>query len=227
MLSALLHLFYPHSCESCGRDLSRNEEILCLRCYHRLPVTRYHLVPNNPVEKLFWGRVPVQHASAAYYFGKHSHLQHLIHSFKYLGRKDIAFFLGRQMGNMLMESGWLTDATSIVPVPLFKSREKKRGYNQAAVLASGISEVTGCRLRQDVLFRKTFTDTQTHKGRIDRWQNVSEVFYSRKNEGLEGEHVLLVDDVLTTGATMEACANSLAGIKDLKISVFGLAYTSV
>lgn len=226
MLSSLIHLFYPHCCENCGRDLARNEEVLCMRCYLRLPVTRFHLLPENPVERLFYGRFPVQYASSAYYFGKHSQLQQLIHAFKYQGRKDIALYLGRQMGHMLKEGSWIKDITGVIPVPLYKSREKKRGYNQAALLASGLCEATGNAFMGEVLFRKTYTATQTRKSRSDRWENVSDVFCSDQTRSLEGQHVLLVDDVLTTGATLEACAQSLSSIKDVKISVCTLAYTS-
>lgn len=227
MLSALIHLFYPHCCESCGRDLAPSEEVLCLRCHLRLPATRFHLLPENPVEKLFWGRMPVEHAAAAYFFGKHSRLQHLIHAFKYQERRDIALFLGRQMGLMLKESRWLNDIHIVVPVPLFKTRERKRGYNQAGLLGEGICGVTGFPLVKDALVRSTFTETQTHKGRGDRWENVGKVFSAHALERLHGRHVLLVDDVLTTGATMEACARRLLEGEGVKVSVFCLAYTNL
>ncbi|UYQ92976.1 phosphoribosyltransferase family protein [Chitinophaga horti] len=227
MFSPLLHLFYPHSCEGCGRDLSRHEEVLCLRCYQRMPATRFHMVANNPIEKLFWGRSPVAHGSAAYFFGKRSNLQQLIHSFKYLGRRDIALYLGRQMGNMLLECPWFNDVSGVVPVPLFKSRERKRGYNQAGVLGEGIKDVTGCPLLHDVLKRKNYTQTQTHKGRGDRWQNVGDVFAGQHLAQLENKHVLLVDDVLTTGATLEACARQLQQGHNVTVSIFCLAYTMI
>lgn len=226
MLQPLLHLLYPHSCESCGIDLSRREEILCVACSRHLPVTGFQLIPDNPVEKIFIGRIPLQHATAGYYFGQQSRLQQLVHQFKYHGRKDIALYLGRQLGLQLQQSAWWQKVTAVMPVPLHAVKQRHRGYNQAAVLAAGIAAVLGCSLLEDGLERIPNSSTQTRKSRMERWENVSTAFTLKENTAISKQHVLLVDDVVTTGATMEACAQAIMKEEDVEVSVCTLAYAS-
>lgn len=222
LLSPLVNLFYPRCCEACGENNLHASGVLCLQCLHQLPQTRFHLTADNPVEKVFYGRLPIKHASAAYYYNRSAVLQQLIHLFKYKGRQDVALHLGRLMGQQLQESTWLYEIDALIPVPLNHRRLRQRGYNQALLLACGVSTVTGREVLQEALRRQRFTDTQTRKGRAARWQNVAEVF-TADAAVLSGKHVLLIDDVITTGATTEACGHALiqAGCR---VSVGALAF---
>lgn len=224
MIQSLLHLLYPHICENCGHDLTSTEEVLCVNCLRKLPVTRFQLMDSNPVEQIFWGRAHLQHAMAGYYFARDTCLQQLIHQFKYGGRKDIAVYLGRQLGVQLRQSTWWEDISLVVPVPLNKVKQQHRGYNQAGMLATGITDILGCGMLADGLTRKAHSVTQTHKTRLERWENVSEVFSLKHPAKIEGKHILLVDDVLTTGATLEACTHALKTADDVLVSVCSLAY---
>jgi ComF family protein len=222
LFSPLVHLFYPHCCELCGTDLHQTDELLCLRCMQALPLTHFQRYPNNPVAQVFSGRVPVQQATATYYYNRSSGLQHLIHRFKYGQRPDIATWLGKQTGYQLQESSWISTIDFLAPVPLNPRKEKKRGYNQATLLANGIAQVIQLPVYPATLRREQFTATQTKKGRTDRWQNVATAFQVNGNLSV-GSHVLLIDDVITTGATTEACCQVLqqAGAR---VSVCCLAY---
>ncbi|WP_177230550.1 ComF family protein [Chitinophaga sp. CF118] len=225
LLSSLLHLFYPHTCDGCGNDLTRSEEVLCLHCKQQLPYTRFQYHAGNPVEKIFWGRVDVRHAMAAYYYKKTSLLQSLIHQFKYHNRKDIALYLGRQTGNILLQCEWLHEISCIIPVPLNSSRERRRGYNQATLLANGISSVIKKPVISHVLTRENYLSSQTKKNRELRWENVEAAFSLKHAADIRDKHVLLVDDVITTGATTEACCQALRQEKT-EISICSLAYAS-
>lgn len=209
LLSSILHLFYPHSCESCGADLTESEVLLCLRCNRRLPQTGHQHITDNAVEKLFWGRIDIRHGMAAYYYRKFSLLQHLIYQFKYNHREDIAVHLGRQMGLLLQQSRWLYEIDGIVAVPMHPSKVRQRGYNQAIALAKGIAAVTGKPLMPEILSRNNYAPSQTDKDRLLRWQNVSGMFDINDKTRLTDQHLLLIDDVLTTGATTEACGRLL------------------
>lgn len=208
LLSPLLQLFYPHCCEICGEELSPTDNLLCLHCRDNLPVTNFHRYEGNPVAHIFRGRLDIAHATAAYYYSQSSGLQLLIHHFKYRQRKDIATWLGTQAGYMLRECSWITEIDMLVPVPLFPRKEKQRGYNQATLLASAMAGVINLPVLPRALGRLQYTDTQTRKSRISRWDNVKDVF--RADPALlTGRHVLLVDDVITTGATTEAAGRAL------------------
>jgi ComF family protein len=225
LLSSLLHLFYPHVCDGCGTGLTPTEEVLCLSCHNKLPRTGYQHYPANPVAKLFRGRADIRHAMAAYYYRKTSLLQSLIYQFKYHNRKDIALQMGRQIGYMLLQSKWLHEIDCIIPVPLSKSRFRHRGYNQAAILANGIAAVINKPVISHVLTRKNYRSSQTNKSRIMRWENVEDAFSLQHAHILKNQHVLLVDDVITTGATTEACCQALLPEK-IVVSVCSLAYAS-
>ena len=224
--NALLHLAFPHVCEGCGQELSNTAQRLCLRCLSSLPDTNFHLHPNNPVEKLFWGRLRVMHATAHWYFTKESLVQRLMHQFKYKGNKDLGLHLGRLMGSALAGSNRFRFIDGLVPLPLFASREKKRGYNQAAVLCEGIAEVLDKPVWKQVVIRSQSTQTQTRKGRVERWLNMEGTFELVDQHTLKGKHVLLVDDVVTTGATLEACGRELLKIENLQLSIATLCFSS-
>ncbi|HEY0274202.1 MAG TPA: ComF family protein [Chitinophaga sp.] len=222
-LAPLGQLFYPHHCDACGNELTPTEEVLCLRCLYKLPLTRYHLADENPVHRIFHGRADIRHALSAYYYEPGSPVQQLVHQFKYLGRKDIAGFLGRKMGLLLRESSWWREVQAIVPVPLFAGKLKQRGYNQAAVLAESIGEVLQVEVLPHALRRERPGISQTRKGRLDRWQQLQDIFVLHNASSLAQRHVLLVDDVITTGATTEACATALLRVPGIRVSIGSLA----
>lgn len=223
MLRALLHLLYPHACEVCGQDLAPSEKLLCLRCSLRMPPAGFHTVPGNPVERSLWGRLPVAFATAGYVFSRQSALQALIHLFKYGGRRDVAVYLGRQLGLQLREHPMFGSWTGLLPVPLHPAKWRKRGYNQAEALAEGMSSVPGMPGLVKGLVRTEAAGSQTKRSRVGRWENVSSG-YAWKGKQPEG-HLLLIDDVLTTGATIEACGRAVLGASpDVKLSVCCLAW---
>lgn len=202
---SLLHLAFPHVCEGCGSDIIDNDHLICLRCSSALPSTSFHLHSNNPIEKIFWGRLPVAAATAQYYFTKESLMQRLMHQFKYRGNKELGIYLGVMMGNQLAESNRFSFIDAIIPLPLYKSKERKRGFNQAALLCEGIGEVLKRPVLKDVIVRTAPTESQTKKSRVERWQNMKGRFELINEPAIRDKHVLLIDDVVTTGATLEAC----------------------
>ena len=222
---SLLHLAFPHVCEGCGTDNLQPDHLLCLRCLDSLPVTNFHLHSNNPIEKKFWGRMQVVHATAQYYFTKESMMQHLMHQFKYKGNKELGIYLGKLLGYALASSNRFLDIDALIPLPLHKSKEHKRGYNQAAVLCDGVSSVLNKPVWKDVVSRPEFTETQTKKNRIQRWQNMEGKFELANPEKIEGKHILLVDDVITTGATLEACGRELLNAKNVQLSIATLCFS--
>lgn len=206
---ALLHLAFPHICEGCGSNLVDTNHFLCLECLSILPHTKFHLHPDNPIEKIFWGRLPLHAATAAYYFSKESLMQHLIHQLKYKGNQSLGLYLGKLMGHSLLESGRFNNIDVIIPLPLHASREFKRGYNQAYLLTKSISEVLQKPVLLNAVTRTEATDSQTRKGRVERWENMEGKFRVINTNSIKGKHVLLIDDVITTGATLEACGRKI------------------
>jgi ComF family protein len=223
---SLLHLAFPHVCEGCGSDILGSQEFLCLRCLSALPETNFHFHSNNPVEKLFWGRLPVQAATSQYYFTKESMMQHLMHQFKYKGNKELGLYLGRLMGNALANSNRFLKIDALVPLPLFKMKEHKRGYNQAALLCEGMAAVLNKPVLTEVVTRIAHTETQTKKSRVDRWLNIEDRFSLINESAIRGRHILLVDDVVTTGATLEACGRELIKAVNVQLSVATLCFSS-
>jgi len=223
---SLLHLLFPSVCSGCGSDRLSDESLLCIQCLSELPETNFHLHANNPVEKIFWGRLPVVCATAQYYFTKESLMQRLMHQLKYKGNKDLGRQLGRLMGSHLKRTNRFDDIDAIMPLPLFASKEKKRGYNQATILCEGMCESMNCEILRDVVVRTEFTSTQTKKGRIERWENMSGKFKLVRPERIHYKHILLVDDVITTGATLEACGQELVSIGNSRLSIATLCFAS-
>ncbi len=205
---SLLHLFFPHCCVGCDTDLLSKNSGLCLRCLHELPLTGFELRDDNPVEKIFIGRIPLHSAMAGYYFTKSSTMQRIIHEIKYKGNQDLTRQMGRLLGNILQRSGRMK-ADAIVPLPLFSKKQKARGYNQAELIGQGMSEIMKIPLLNKAVIRTQHTETQTRKGRVERWQNMEGKFQLLDTQQIEGKHILLVDDVITTGATLEACGEEL------------------
>lgn len=226
-IDSVTHLFFPHICAACGSDIISQQQLLCLTCTEKLPLTNYHAYPDNPVEKTFWGRIPLIYASSYLYFSKDSIVQQLMHQFKYKGNQDIGTYFGKKMGAAFQTATRLQKPDFLVPLPLHPSREKKRGYNQAGILCDGMSEAMNIPVLRQAVTRKTHTETQTHKNRASRWQNMDGRFWIGDPSILENKHVMLVDDVITTGATLEACGQELLKAKGLLLSIATLAYTSV
>lgn len=225
--SSLLNLLYPKLCAGCGSDIISAKQLICLDCIDALPVTNFHLCANNPAEKTFIGRINIESATAHAYFNKQSIMQNLLHGLKYKGKKEIGLYFGRRMGEEFRMSERFNKIDALVPLPLFYKKERKRGYNQAAVICEGIAETMGVPVWKNIIVRKNNTETQTHKSRAERWDNIEGKFELINKKAVEGKHVLLVDDVLTTGATLEACGSELLKAKDLKLSIATLAHTSL
>jgi ComF family protein len=217
------HLFFPHVCYGCGTDLINNGKLFCIYCLAEMPVTDFEYFHDNPVEKIFWGRAKIETASAHLYFTNGSSIQHILHQFKYKGRKDIGIYLGYLTGIALRKSSRFDQCEILIPLPLHAAREKKRGYNQAAMIAIGISAALKIPVVDDAVIRIKATATQTRKNRIQRWKNMEQKFKIRDEEKILGKHVLLVDDIITTGATLEACASVLASLPDVLVSIACLA----
>jgi ComF family protein len=196
-----------------------------MKCIAEMPETNFHLHADNPVEKIFWGRLPIISATAQYYFIKESLMQHLMHQLKYKGNKELGKQLGRLMGYDLQKTSRFKTVDYLVPLPLFPSKEKRRGYNQATILCEGIAEIMNVEILRDAIVRTQFTETQTRKGRIERWQNMERKFELTKPEKIEGKNILLVDDVITTGATLEACGRELLQASP-NLSIATLCYAS-
>ena len=221
----LLHLCFPHNCEGCGSDIVKDDQFLCARCVHRMPSTRFFSTPGNAVEKLFYGRLPLSNASAAFYFTKSSLLQHLVTQLKYKNNKEAGYFLGRMMGLVLRASTRFNEVDMLVPLPLHPEKEHSRGYNQAMLICEGISEIWKRPIEKQAVARTQFTETQTQQNRLSRWQNMEGVFALKEAERIRGRHILLVDDVITTGATLEACGAAILRAGNCSLSIAAAAYT--
>ena len=221
-----LSLLFPRICYGCGNHLVKNEHLICTECYVVIPRTNFHTVENNPVAQAFWGRCRIESAAAFSYFNKGSRIRKLVHSLKYNGIKEIGHELGKVYGLSLKSSGFLDGIDFIVPVPLHKSKERTRGFNQSEAISAGISEAAGLPLVTNAIKRQTATSTQTKRSRTERWDNVEGVFVLKNPKLLTGKHILLVDDVITTGATMESCVNEILKVEGVKVSIAALAYAS-
>jgi ComF family protein len=224
-LHAFGALFYPHLCAGCGTNNIGRDEAICVKCISRFPVTGFANQPGNPIEKLFWGRIPVAAACSQFYFTRASTTQYALHALKYKGNKEAGMVMGRLLGYSLRQSDRFSNIDCIVPLPLYPEKERIRGYNQSTVIAKGVQDILKTDLITDAIARNRYTDSQTHKNRIERWKNVGGVFCLQKPESLQGKKILLIDDVVTTGASLEACGEAIgnAGIKALYIATLAFA----
>lgn len=219
----MFSLLYPRICLACGKNIRAHEEAICLTCQYKMPKTNFHEDRDNPFTERFWGRVRVNCGSSFYYFGKGGKVQQLIHNLKYNHKPEIGIRLGHLYGKVLGKSLFFRQADVIVPVPLHPMKKRTRGYNQSAKFAEGLSEAMQIPW-SEALCRTEMTETQTKKDRFARFENVKDAFEVVDPKFIEGKHVLLVDDVITTGATIEACAHQILEIPGTKISVVTIAF---
>lgn len=226
LLQDALHLFYPNLCQGCGTDLIFNNQLLCIRCLQSLPHTRFAHFPNNPIENIFTGRLAIAAAHSEFYFSKGQLIQELIHQLKYNNNREIGIYLGEITGETLLQSGRFSGLDAIIPLPMYPDKEYKRGYNQASIIAEGISKTMNVPLMKKLVFRTRLTETQTKKHRADRWQNVEGSFNISNPAAIAGKKILLVDDVITTGATIEACGQVIKRLSGSDIYIATLAHAS-
>jgi ComF family protein len=223
-LSDFVSLLFPQLCSACGESLITNEHLICTDCRYNLPFTNFHLFPDNIVAQQFWGKMPLEGGYALYYFNKGGKIQNLMHQFKYKGMHQIGNLLGSIAGAQLAKNELFKTVDIIIPVPLHKKRLQQRGYNQSACFAEGLALKLNAPVENDNLVRVAATETQTRKSRFARFENMQEVFVVRNPEKLINKHVLLVDDIITTGSTLEACGTELLKIDGVKLSVATIAY---
>ena len=222
-ISDLIDLIFPRHCCVCGETLSRQERDICLNCLYTLPKIEPH--HKKEIEQIFWGKIDIERAASFMYYRKGSPYNALMHKLKYKDAPEVGTRLAEMAAKELMDSGFFNGITRIVPLPLSKKKLRKRGYNQSEYIAMGLSNITGISVDTSLVKRDIANETQTHKNRDERWENVKDIFSVNGNFSLEDEHVLLVDDILTTGATICSCAATLQKECGCKISIFTLAYT--
>lgn len=223
--SRLLNLISPQRCVSCGLRLAPGEDIVCTKCNLRLPRTLYHEDPyENAMATMFWGRMNTERCAAFLFYNAGSEAGNIIHEMKYHGHPEIGRKMGHKMASELMDSGFFEDIDLLIPLPLGKNRLRQRGFNQSAEIARGVSEVTGILVGERIVSRTQFRESQTHKGRWERNENVKDAFRLEDASPIRGKHLLLIDDVATTGATLIACGTELLKAEDTRVSILTLAY---
>ncbi len=224
-LKDIFNIFFPEVCLCCHEHLTSNELTVCLICRHDLPLTNFSTEKDNLVEKSFYGRIPIENATALFYFLKKGKVQQLIHELKYNKQQQVGTFTGNWLGIEISESNRFKNIDYIIPVPLHKKKLKTRGYNQVTTFGKSLAQKLTTEYNTDFLIKVSSTKTQTKKIRLDRWKNVQELFIVQNKNALENKHILIIDDIITTGATLEACCNAFSNIKGLKISIACMAYT--
>lgn len=219
-------LFYPNLCLACAERQPPRKALICSSCRLKLPRTDQHEYLENAFTGRFWGRAPIYSAAAMFHFVKGGRTQQLLHQLKYGGKPEIGVLLGEWYGRELRDAPGFHSVQAIVPVPLHPRKERMRGYNQSDAFARGLARTMQAPWYKNGLRRRIFTETQTKKGRLERFGNVEEVFEVGEPEKLSGKHILLVDDVITTGATLEACTHVLFTLPDVKVSLATIAMAS-
>ena len=222
-LNQFVELIFPRNCVVCQQKLIQNEQYLCLKCRLHMPRTDHPKTTDNPMEQLFYGRVAIERACAFFEFKKGSPYQQILHELKYRGQKQLGEYVGKIFGANLQQDPLIVSADLICPVPLHPKKERKRGYNQSYHIALGLSQSLNIPVDRTNLVRSSHTSTQTRKSRWERWQNVEGIFELQNPAKFNDKHIILVDDVVTTGATIEACATAIKSACNARISVLTLA----
>ena len=221
----LFDLLAPRFCVVCGRRLSPTEEVICAACNMHLPRTEFHRTAlDNMMARLFWGIIPVERVAALFYYEAGSETANILYELKYHNHPEIGVVMGRMMGREFSESGFFDGIDMLVPIPLARSRQRHRGYNQSRSIAEGISQITGQPISDQLVRRTHFVKSQTQMGRRERQENVADVFEVKNLDGIHGRHLLLIDDVVTTGATITACARELLKAGDVTLSILSLGF---
>ena len=222
-LKSVINLFFPKVCYACSNFLSDNEDTICINCRHDLPITNFHFNDDDTVKKVLRGRAKIEHATALFRFEKKGPIQQLIHGLKYKSYEHIGALLGDWLGGELSETEAFQGIDMVIPVPMHDKKLKKRGYNQVTKFGQQIAKALNVEYVDDVLIKITNTSSQTTKKRVARWNNTNELFALKNISKIENKHILLVDDIITTGATLEACCLVLNQAKHLKISIATMA----
>ncbi len=223
MFKHLINLFFPKSCAGCSNLLGTNENTICTACRHKIAITNHHLNPENEAFKKFYGRIPVEYASAQFYFQKKGIVQEIIHKLKYKGQEEIGTVLGNWYADDLKQIAVLKTVDIIVPVPLHKKKLRERGYNQVTAFGLALSQEMNIRYTDTILVRKVYSKTQSKKNLLGRTEGIESIFDICATEEDHFKHYLLLDDVITTGATLEACSRALLKIPGAKISIVCMA----
>lgn len=224
MLKSLFNLLFPKTCPGCENLLLENESTICTHCRHDMPFTLHHLNPENETAKKFYGRLPVEHASSMVYFHKEGIVQQLIHNLKYRGREDVGTLMGQWYAQDLKNVEALASVDEVIPVPLHKKKLRERGYNQVAAFGKALAEGIGVPYNENILLRTSYTKTQTKKNIAARAEIIGSAFDVAFSDNDTGKHFLLIDDVITTGATLESCGRALLKIPGAKVSIVTIAY---
>lgn len=224
LINDFMSLIYPRHCEACGATLLKHEEFICNLCLVSLPKSNYHKNLNNELSYVFGGRIPLQNALCFYVFEKSGRVQQLLHAIKYQNQKELAEYIGKLYAKDLMQNEVLKNVDVVLPIPLHAKKLKQRGYNQSEWFAKGIATGLNLKLDSKLLIKVNSTSTQTNKKKFERWENVEGVFELQNSETLINKHVLIVDDVITTGATIEAAWQALKDVEGIKVSVLSIAF---
>lgn len=222
-INSFFNLFFPRVCLVCGNVISSSEKYICTSCAYEIPRTNYHLFKDNPISQIFWGRVEIESATSLFFYDKESSYSKLLYDLKYSGMKDLARFLGARLGRELKKSEFFRDIDVVIPVPLHSKKKRIRGYNQSEWIVKGVVDTFPREVNITSLIRTSFTSTQTRKTKEERWKNVRGKFAVYNEESIKNKHILLIDDVLTTGSTLEACAEVLLAIEGVRVSIATLA----
>ena len=223
MFESIINLFFPKVCSGCSSFLVANENVICTVCRHDIPLTNHHLNPENDAFKKFYGRIPVIHTSALFYFHKKGIVQELIHNLKYKGHEEIGTILGEWYAEDLKNIQLLKTVDEIIPVPLHRRKLKERGYNQVTAFGKALSSNLNLAYNDSLLIRNVYSKTQSKKNLLGRTEGIETIFDVLFTEKDHDKHFLLIDDVITTGSTLEACSHALLKIPGAKISVICMA----
>ena len=217
------NLFFPEVCAGCSEALTTGEKVICTFCRHHLPMTNHHQLDHNELWQKFYGRLDINFVGAQFYFHKKGIVQQLIHNLKYRGTQEIGEVIGHWYGSLLANHSALQDVDEIIPTPLHKRRLRERGYNQVTTFGQALSQKLEIPYNEKVLFRSHYRSSQTFKNLLDRSMTDNPMFYIKDAEKHSNKHFLLIDDVITTGATLEACGRALMQIKNTRLSIVCMA----